>query len=127
MSYGIGRRHSSDLALLWLRSAKLAAVTPIQPLSWKPPYAVGVALKSKKKKIQYNTIMKKSSSFKSHSPKEFLFSILLVENIIRNIYLISTTLKNLSSNSPLKDNKFKILNPSISFCSSPSQCFYSLK
>ena len=27
-----------------------AAVAPIQPLAWEPPYATGIALKSKKKK-----------------------------------------------------------------------------
>ena len=35
--------------LLWLW-CRLVAVAPIQPLSWKLPYAMGVALKSKKKK-----------------------------------------------------------------------------
>ena len=35
--------------LLWLRY-RLAAVAPIQPLVWEPPYAVGVTPKSKKKK-----------------------------------------------------------------------------
>ena len=46
MSYGVGRRHGLDPALmqLWHRSAAIAL---IQPLPWKPPYA---ALKSKKKK-----------------------------------------------------------------------------
>ena len=36
-----------DLALLWLR-CRPAAVSPIGPLDWELPYAVGVALKSKK-------------------------------------------------------------------------------
>ena len=48
MSCGIGRRCSSDLALLWLWS-RLAATAPVQPLAWDPPYAVGVALKRQKK------------------------------------------------------------------------------
>ena len=34
-----------DLAWLWHRPA---AVAPIQPLAWKPPYAEGAARKSKK-------------------------------------------------------------------------------
>ena len=48
MSCGVGRTRSSDLALmqLWRRPA---AVAPIRPLAWEPPYAVGVALKSKNK------------------------------------------------------------------------------
>ena len=33
--------------LLWCR---LAATTPIQPLAWEPPYAVGAAQKDMKKK-----------------------------------------------------------------------------
>ena len=33
---------------LWLW-CRMAAVAPIQPLPWEPPYAAGVALKSKKK------------------------------------------------------------------------------
>ena len=37
------------LVLLWLR-CRLVATAPIQPLAWEPPYAAGVALKSKKKK-----------------------------------------------------------------------------
>ena len=49
MSCGVGRRCGSDLALLWL-CRRLAAVAPIRPLAWEPPFAAGVALKSKKKK-----------------------------------------------------------------------------
>ena len=47
MSCGIGHRHGLDPALLWLWHS-LAAVAPIGPQVWEPPYAVGVALKSKK-------------------------------------------------------------------------------
>ena len=49
MSCGVGLRHSLDLALLWLWR-RLAAVAPIGPLAWEPPYAVGAALKRQKKK-----------------------------------------------------------------------------
>ena len=49
MSCGVGLRHSSDLALLWLW-CRSAAVAPIRPLAWQPPYATGAALKRKKKK-----------------------------------------------------------------------------
>ena len=49
MSCGVGRRHGSDLALLWLW-CRPAAVAPIRPLVWEPPYAVGVALKRQKTK-----------------------------------------------------------------------------
>ena len=49
MGRGVGDRCSSDLALLWLWH-RPAALAPIGPLAWKPPYAVSVALKGKKKK-----------------------------------------------------------------------------
>ena len=45
---GVGLRHCSDPALLWLWH-RLAAVALTQPLAWKLPHAVGVALKRKKK------------------------------------------------------------------------------
>ena len=46
MSCGVGHRHGLDLALLWLWR-RLAAVAPIRPLAWEPPYAVDAALKKK--------------------------------------------------------------------------------
>ena len=56
MSCGVGHRRSSDPALLWLW-CRPAAVAPIRPLAWEPPYAAGVALekdkKTKKKSIKY--------------------------------------------------------------------------
>ena len=61
MSYGVGHRCSSDPKLLWLW-CRLAAVAPIQPLAWEPPYAVGAALKrqkTKKKKKQKTNKQKK--------------------------------------------------------------------
>ena len=66
MSYGVGHRHSSDLALLWLWYWQVA-VAPIQPLAWELPYAT---LKSKIKKERerdkdlysenYKTLIKES-------------------------------------------------------------------
>ena len=47
MSCGVGRRRGLDPELLWLWCT-LAVL--IRSLAWDPPYAVGVALKSKKKK-----------------------------------------------------------------------------
>ena len=46
MSCGIGAIRGWDPKLLWHR---LAAIAHIQPLAWGVPYAMGVALKSKKK------------------------------------------------------------------------------
>ena len=47
MSCGVGRRRVSDPKLLWLWR-RLAATVPIGPLSWDPPYAMGVTLKKTK-------------------------------------------------------------------------------
>ena len=47
VSYGVGRRLSSDLVLLWLWCRPVATVE-IQPLAWEPPYATGVAQKRQK-------------------------------------------------------------------------------
>ena len=49
VSYGVGHRHVSAPALLGL-SCGPEAVAPIRPLAWEPLYAMGVALKSQKKK-----------------------------------------------------------------------------
>ena len=51
MSYGVGRRHGSDLAWLHL-CHRSAAVASVGPLAWEPPYAAGTALKSKKKAMR---------------------------------------------------------------------------
>ena len=49
MSCGVGRRHGSHLALLWLW-CRLAAEALTRLLVWKPPYAMSVALKKQKTK-----------------------------------------------------------------------------
>lgn len=56
MSYGVGHRRGLDPALLWLW-CRLAAMALIQPLAWEPPYATGVALKSKKKKEEKEKVI----------------------------------------------------------------------
>ena len=48
MSYGIRRRHSLDLALLWLWSRPVA-VAPNPPLAWELPCAIGANLRKAKK------------------------------------------------------------------------------
>ena len=48
MSCGVGRRHSSDLALLWLWH-RPTATDLIRPLALEPPYAHGAALEKAKK------------------------------------------------------------------------------
>ena len=58
MSCGVGRRHGTDLALLW-QWCRLAATALTQPLSWEFPNAVGMALKRKKRR-QKNLLQKNS-------------------------------------------------------------------
>ena len=51
MSCGVGHRHGSDLAMVWL-SCKPEATAPIQPLAWEPPYAPGATQEmAKRQKI----------------------------------------------------------------------------
>ena len=54
MSCGVGHRHGSDPALLWLW-CRLVATAPIRPLAWEPPYAVGAALEKTKKKKEFHS------------------------------------------------------------------------
>ena len=49
MICGVGHRHGSDLALLWLRR-RPAAAAPIRALAWEPPYAAGAVLKQQQQK-----------------------------------------------------------------------------
>ena len=50
VSCGVGRRCSSDLALLWLW-CRLAAAAPIKPLAWETPHAMDAALEQAKRPI----------------------------------------------------------------------------
>ena len=57
MSCGVGRRRGSDPALLWLWH-RLAAIAPIRPLAWDPPYATEAALeKAKRQKKKKNLLL----------------------------------------------------------------------
>ena len=49
MSCGVGHRHGLGLALLWLWH-RLAATALIGLLAWRPPCAMGAALKRQKDK-----------------------------------------------------------------------------
>ena len=51
VSCGVGHRCGSDSTLLWLWR-RPAAVAPIRPLAWEPPYAAGMALKRQKDKTK---------------------------------------------------------------------------
>ena len=76
MSCGVGCRHGSDLALLWLW-CRLAATALIRPLAWKPPYATGVALekaKSQKKKKKKNETLRHMKEATMAGSLPFFFS-----------------------------------------------------
>ena len=47
MSCGVGCRHGSDAALLWLWHRPVV-VAPIRPLAWEFPYTEGTALNKRK-------------------------------------------------------------------------------
>ena len=49
MSCGVGRRHGSDLMLLWLWCRPMA-IAQIRSLAWVPPCATGAALKRQKER-----------------------------------------------------------------------------
>jgi len=58
MSCGVGLRHSSDPALLWLW-CRPVATAPITPLAWEPPYDLGAAqemAKRQKKKKRFKNV-----------------------------------------------------------------------
>ena len=70
MSCGVGDRLSSDLALLWLRH-RPAAVAPITPLPWEPPYAAGAALKRQKTHAHTQKPKRKMKNMRrEHTEKE---------------------------------------------------------
>ena len=48
MSWGVGPRCGSDMALLWLWHRQ-ASTAQIRPLAWEPTYAVGAALENAKR------------------------------------------------------------------------------
>ena len=66
MSCGVGRRCSSDLALLWLW-CRPVATAPIGPLAWEPPDTAGAALKRQNK-----------TKKKKRKEKKILFELLML-------------------------------------------------
>ena len=73
MSCVLGRRRSSDPALLWLWCRR-AAIAPVRPLDWEPPYATGGTLKRQKtKKKKKNSEVKQGvRNQKSHHQGEIM-------------------------------------------------------
>ena len=64
MRCGIGHRHGSDPALLWLWHRQVA-IAPIRPLAWEPPYAAGADLEKTKQtnKNSHTTLCEHIFSF----------------------------------------------------------------
>ena len=77
MNCGVGHRRGSDWALLGLWGWP-AAVAPIPPLAWEPPYVAGVAPPQKKLFFfgfilnnHRNPCMKKGEKIKIHTQRDF--------------------------------------------------------
>ena len=80
MTCGVGRRRSSNLALLWLWR-RLAAAALILPLAWEHSHAARAALKKKKKKVFTSVPQLEESSWilpNGSTSTEFL--VILPEN-----------------------------------------------
>ena len=63
MSYGVGHRHGSDPALLWLWRRPVATAST-RPLAWEPSYAKERPKKGQKDKKQTNKKNKKKKKKK---------------------------------------------------------------
>ena len=81
MSCGVVCRCGSDPALLWLW-CRLAAIAPIRPLAWEPPYAAGAALEKGKKTKSKN---------KHKKNKEDLVLSILEFTVCRDTQIIATS------------------------------------
>ena len=66
VSCSVGHRCGLDAMWLWLW-CRLAAIAPIRPLVWEPPYAIDVALKSKKTKYKTNKQTKNKKKIETDS------------------------------------------------------------
>ena len=83
MSFGVGRRHSLDPALLWLWPLATVPIRP-QPLAWELPYAVGVAQKDQKKKKKKKK-KRKGNSFHTKINLKSSLGQSVVGNLSKNI------------------------------------------
>ena len=90
MSCGVGRRHSSDLALLWLW-CRPSATALIRHIAWEPPHAADAALKRQKKKKK-----EEAAHIKPHH-KYFLKNILRHSLVAQKVKDLVVSLQQLRS------------------------------
>ena len=92
MSCGVGRKHGSGLALLWLW-CRPATVASIRPLAWKHPYAVGTGLKKEKKKRKKGgdrTTYKTKFRVKENIVKNFMTINFKTKEMVKSLKFSST-------------------------------------
>ena len=89
MSCGVGHRHGSDVALLWLW-CRLAATAPIKHLAWEPPICHECSPKKKKRKKE-----RKKRNISDTNPA---FPYLLMGKKKKSLYMPPTPQKNPHSN-----------------------------
>ena len=65
MSCGVGHGCGWDAMLLWLW-CRPAAIAPIEPLAWEPPYAVGIALKRERERERERMYCSRGRKIWSH-------------------------------------------------------------
>ena len=88
-----------DLVLLWLW-CRPAATTLIRPLAWEPPYAMGAALNSKKRKKKLDLIKCKSFCKEikpSTKGKGSLVNVKRFANSLSDKWLISKNIQRIHS------------------------------
>ena len=108
MSCGVGHRCGSDPALLWLW-CRQAAVAPIPPPAWDPPYAMNAALKSKKQKT------KKPKTANYLCMHTFYLKIpgILKSTLTRCVFLKCANINHNNDKLPLKYYHWKEMYPRI--------------
>ena len=137
MSCGVGRRRGSDPALLWLWR-RPAAIAPIRPLAWEPPYATGSGprngKKKKKRKRKRKTTLENGFHYRDplaaaeeHSTFLFSFSFYIIG--AETVYCqVSGNVMAWSEPSPLCESKYLLLEyRAAGLQLSSSELLYALK
>ena len=92
VSCGVGRRCGSGPMWLWLWH-RPAAVAPIGPLAWEPPYVECTALKKKKKNLTYICIKSSKDPPKPVSgPLGRRLKILKLDGLKDSFYFVQSAL-----------------------------------